>query len=388
MKSKAPRRISAPNSGRKQDRLLHISLRAATRLSNRVGRWRGMVYNKEQSCNRKEEAMPVVNHSSYNSPIWLRNGHLQTIWPVLFRNPPLPSLWRERLETPDGDFIDIDHIPACAGIRSGRVAILSHGLEGNSTRRYMLGMAEALNRRGWDVVARNFRGCSGEMNHTLPLYHGGETDDLHLVVQYCVSLGYGSIVLVGFSMGGIQPLKYLGERDRTIPSQVSAAVAVSVPCDMEGAAEVLSLPSRAPYMAYFLRTLRRKVEEKHSRFPDRIDIDGLDRIRTFSEFDDRYTAPLHGFDSARHYWRESGCLRFLEHIDVPFLLINASDDPFLSPDCYPNRIAEANAAMTLEMPPWGGHVGFVTPGQDLYWSEKRAADFLEYICGSVHEVIQ
>ena len=93
-------------------------------------------------------------------------------------------------------------------------------------------------------------------------------------------------------------------------------------------------------------------------------------------------------DSARHYWRESGCLRFLEHIDVPFLLINASDDPFLSPDCYPNRIAEANAAMTLEMPPWGGHVGFVTPGQDLYWSEKRAADFLEYICGSVHEVIQ
>ena len=347
-----------------------------------------MVYNKEQSCNRKEEAMPVVNHSSYNSPIWLRNGHLQTIWPVLFRNPPLPSLWRERLETPDGDFIDIDHIPACAGIRSGRVAILSHGLEGNSTRRYMLGMAEALNRRGWDVVARNFRGCSGEMNHTLPLYHGGETDDLHLVVQYCVSLGYGSIVLVGFSMGGNQTLKYLGERDRTIPSQVSAAVAVSVPCDMEGAAEVLSLPSRAPYMAYFLRTLRRKVEEKHSRFPDLIDIDGLDRIRTFSEFDDRYTAPLHGFDSARHYWRESGCLRFLEHIDVPFLLINASDDPFLSPDCYPNRIAEANAAMTLEMPPWGGHVGFVTPGQDLYWSEKRAADVLEYICGSVHEVIQ
>ena len=219
--------------------------------------------------------MPVVNHSSYNSPIWLRNGHLQTIWPVLFRNPPLPSLWRERLETPDGDFIDIDHIPACAGIRSGRVAILSHGLEGNSTRRYMLGMAEALNRRGWDVVARNFRGCSGEMNHTLPLYHGGETDDLHLVVQYCVSLGYGSIVLVGFSMGGNQTLKYLGERDRTIPSQVSAAVAVSVPCDMEGAAEVLSLPSRAPYMAYFLRTLRRKVKEKHSRFPDRIDIDGL-----------------------------------------------------------------------------------------------------------------
>lgn len=141
-------------------------------------------------------------------------------------------------------------------------------------------------------------------------------------------------------------------------------------------------------MAYFLRTLRRKVEEKHSRFPDRIDIDGLDRIRTFSEFDDRYTAPLHGFDSARHYWRESGCLRFLEHIDVPFLLINASDDRSFRRIAIRTALRKRMRPMTLEMPPWGGHVGFVTPGQDLYWSEKRAADFLEYICGSVHEVIQ
>ena len=180
----------------------------------------------------------------------------------------------------------------------------------------MLGMAEALNRRGWDVVARNFRGCSGEMNHTLPLYTRG-TDDLHLGRAVLRLPRYGSIVLVGFSMGGNQTLKYLGERDRTIPSQVSAAVAVSVPCDMEGAAEVLSLPPGLR-TCLFPTELRRKVEEKHSRFPDRIDIDGLDRIRTFSEFDDRYTAPLHGFDSARHYWRESGCLRFLEHIDVPF----------------------------------------------------------------------
>ena len=348
-----------------------------------------MVYNKEQSCNRKEEAMPVVNHSSYNSPIWLRNGHLQTIWPVLFRNPPLPSLWRERLETPDGDFIDIDHIPACAGIRSGRVAILSHGLEGNSTRRYMLGMAEALNRRGWDVVARNFRGCSGEMNHTLQLYHGGETNDLHLVVQYCISLGYGSIVLVGFSMGGNQTLKYLGERDRAIPSQVSAAVAVSVPCDMEGAAEVLSLPFPGSVHGLFSADAAGgRIEEKHSRFPDRNRYRRARPHPYVQRIRRSLYRPLHGFDSARHYWRESGCLRFLEHIDVPFLLINASDDPFLSPDCYPSRIAEANAAMTLEMPPWGGHVGFVTPGQELYWSEKRAADFLEYICGSVHEVIQ
>lgn len=325
--------------------------------------------------------MPVVEPSSYVSPFWLRNGHLQTLWPVLFRNPPLPALWRERLETPDGDFIDIDHLTACAGLRSHRVAILSHGLEGDSRRRYMIGMSEALTLRGWDVVARNFRGCSGEPNRKLTLYHSGETDDLHLVVEYCAALGYDVIVLIGFSMGGNQTLKYLGERHRAIPSQVRAAVAVSVPCDLEGAAEILSLPSRAPYMAYFLRSLRLKIAGKSELFPDRVNIEGLERIRTFQEFDDRYTAPLHGFASAHDYWRESACLRFLRGIEIPFLLVNAADDPFLSPQCYPRRAAETNKAMTLEMPRWGGHVGFVTPGRHFYWSEKRAADFLDKVCG-------
>ncbi len=324
--------------------------------------------------------MPVVNCSTYNSPLWLRNGHIQTIWPVLFRNPPLPALWRTRLETPDGDFIDVDHIPACAGLRAPRVAILSHGLEGNSRRRYMLGMAQSLTSRGWDVVARNFRGCSGEMNRTLPLYHGGETEDLHQVVRYCVTLGYASIALVGFSMGGNQTLKYLGERERTIPPQVRAAVGISVPCDMEGAAEILSLPSRAPYMAYFLRSLREKIIRKHEQFPHEINVDGLDAIHTFNEFDERYTAPLHGFSSARHYWRDSGCLRFLDNINIPFLLVNAADDPFLSPGCYPLQTAASNPFMTLEMPQWGGHVGFVTLFKELYWSENRAADFLDQTC--------
>lgn len=358
-------------------RAAEAHLAVMKRISKRVGRMRGIVYTeKNPAQEQREETMPVVNESSYISPVWLRNGHLQTIWPVLFRNPSLPALWRERLETPDGDFVDVDHIPACAGIRSNRVAILSHGLEGDSRRRYMLGMAKALNRRGWDVVARNFRGCSGEPNRKASLYHSGETDDLHLVVEHCVALGYLHIVLVGFSMGGNQTLKYLGERERTIPAQVCAAVAVSVPCDLEGAAHVLAQPSRAPYMAYFLRTLRLKIESKHARFPDLIDIRGLKHVRSFLEFDTRYTAPLHGFTSARHYWRESGCLRLLENIDVPFLLINAADDPFLSEECYPLRVAEANKAMTLEMPHWGGHVGFVSPGHELYWSEKRAADFL------------
>lgn len=225
MKSKAPRRISAPTTrGGNKTGFSTFHFRAATRLSNR---WAdgGMVYNKEQSCNSKEEAMPVVNHSSYNSPIWLRNGHLQTIWPVLFRNPPLPSLWRERLETPDGDLIDIDHI-RLRGIRSGRVAILSHGLEGTARA----GTCSAWPKRSTaedGMQARIFRVTRRNEPHASALPRR-ETDDLHcLVVQYCVSLGYGASYLWGSAWAAIKRSSISGARP-TIPSQASAAVAVSV----------------------------------------------------------------------------------------------------------------------------------------------------------------
>ena len=330
--------------------------------------------------------MPVLNRSSYTAPFWLRNGHLQTLWPVLFRKPDLPVLWRERLETPDDDFIDIDYMPASVGLQSNRVVILSHGLEGHSRRRYMLGMAQALNEHGWDVVSRNFRGCSGEPNRSLRLYHSGEIDDLHLVVRRCLELGYTSIALVGFSMGGNQTLKYLGEK-QNLPSEIKAAVGISVPCDLEGSAYQLSRPSRLPYMLYFMPTLREKIRIKHQKFPGKLDITGLDRITTFSEFDNRFTAPLHGFSSAQHYWHTSGCLQKLQHIHTPTLLINASDDPFLSASCYPTHVAAKNKALTLEMPRWGGHVGFVTPGNVLYWTEKRTAAYLDHVCGSPAERI-
>ncbi len=322
--------------------------------------------------------MPLVEQSSYTAPVWLHNGHLQTLWAAFFRRPPLPYLRRERLETPDGDFFDIDRIPAVPGTQASRVAILSHGLEGHSRRGYMLATARALNLRGWDVVARNFRGCSGEPNRKLRLYHSGETDDLALTVRACEASGYTTIGLVGFSMGGNQTLKYTGEN--VLPSSVGAAVGVSVPCDLEGAAQVLSLPSRALYMASFLRTLRDKLRLKKERFPDALDLTGLESIRTFHEFDERFTAPMHGFRSALHYWRESGCINVLEAIRIPALLINALDDPFLSEGCYPERTAAANPALTLEMPRWGGHVGFVCTGRKTEWMAGRIADFLEQVC--------
>lgn len=338
--------------------------------------------------------MPVFD-LSYDPPFWLCNGHLQTLWPVLFRRVTLLPDRRERLETPDGDFVDVDFFSAqrdaqcrcgtddrprrnVAPATDGRppLAILSHGLEGSSRRSYMLGMARELTRQGWDVAARNFRGCSGEPNRLVTLYHSGETADLDLVVRHCETLGYRRIALVGFSMGGNQTLKYLGEDPERVPAAVQAAAVLSVPCDLAGSAEVLARLSRAPYMAYFLDSLRRKIEVKHTRFPDCIDITNLARITTFDDFDNRYTAPLHGFASARHYWQESSCLRVLDRLRVPSLLVNAADDPFLSPSCTPLRLAQSHRALYLEIPRHGGHVGFVRPGHDATWAEQRVASFL------------
>ena len=323
--------------------------------------------------------MPLIPHSTYAPPPWLQGGHWQTIYPVLFRIKPRLSFRRIHLPTPDGDRISLDlsmvgETPSPRGI-----AVLSHGLEGDSRRRYILGMARALMEDGWDVLARNFRCCGGEMNLLPGMYHSGQTEDLHTVLQYCLEQGYTRIVLVGFSMGGNQVLKYLGENPERVPKEVVAAAAFSVPCDLVGCAQTLDMPSNRLYMAYFLYSLRRKVREKHQKYPDLYPIAGLENVHTFAQFDDRYTAPVHGFASALDYWEKSSCLPHLAAIRVPTLLTNARNDPFLSSTCFPEQIAEESTALFLETPEQGGHVGFV-PGEGgpNYWSEARAVEFFTH----------
>lgn len=321
--------------------------------------------------------MPVCFASSYRAPFFLRNGHAQTVFPVLFRPRPDVEQGRERLNLPDGDFIDLDLTPADPFAPFRGVAIVSHGLEGNSRRRYVQGMARALAASGWDVVARNFRGCGDETNRLPCMYHSGETNDLHATVEFCLQRGYRRVALVGFSMGGNQTLKYLGENPDRVPAAVVGAVVFSVPCDLVGAAAVLDRPSNRIYMEYFLRSLRGKMRQKAALFPGMFDLSGLDAMRTFAEFDERFTAPLHGFASALDYWRRSGCLSVLPDVRVPALLVNACDDPFMSPGCFPEAAAARNPALHLEMPRSGGHVGFVTMNaRNRYWSEDRASAFL------------
>lgn len=324
--------------------------------------------------------MPYLSTSSYTAPFWLPGGHIQTMFPNLFRKSDEIGMERTRIPTPDGDEICLD-IASSRHNKSHIAVILSHGLEGDSRRHYMLGMCRVFTGMGWDCIARNFRSCGGEMNKTPKMYHSGDTDDLHAVVKHGLKLGYKHLLLVGFSMGGNQILKYLGEYPFRVPAEVRAAVTFSVPCDLPGSAVELGKLKNAVYMRYFMKSLRQKVRAKHELFPQLYPVKGLDRIRTFAEFDERYTAPIHGFASAKDYWQRAASLPFLNRIRIPTLLVNAANDPFLSAQCSPVHIAESSPVFFLETPKYGGHVGFASGlGAREYWSEIRAVSFFKSTC--------
>lgn len=286
---------------------------------------------------------------------------------------------RERIETPDGDFLDLDWHRAADN--PGKLAVVSHGLEGNSRKKYPLGMARALCRAGWDVICFNFRCCSGEPNRKLRFYHSGVTDDLHTVLVHGLGTGrYRVAGLVGFSMGGNQTLKYLGEEPRMVPAEVRGAVVFSVPCQLDDAVEVMNKVQNRAYMRYFMNGLHQKIRLKATMFPGMLDTEGLENIMTFDVFDDRYTAPLHGFASAADYYTRCSSNRFLQGVRVPTLIVQALDDPFLSASCYPVDAARDNPDLFLEIPNYGGHVGFIGGWRESdYWSEGRAVRFLESV---------
>jgi predicted alpha/beta-fold hydrolase len=319
--------------------------------------------------------VPLVPDSTYRPPALLRDGHSLTVFPTLSRRVTGIEYRRERVELPDGDFLDVDW----SRVGADRVAVISHGLEGCASRPYVLGMVRAFNRAGWDVAAWNFRGCSGESNRTLTFTHSGASGDLGAVVDAVLATGrYREMALIGFSLGGNLTLKYLGERGAAAPAEIRSAVAFSVPCDLEGAADQMGLRSNWVYMRRFLTDLRERMTRKAAEFPGRVTVDNWGKIRTFREFDERYTAPLHGFAGAVDYWNRSSSRGYLAGIRRPVLLVNAQDDPFLSPGCFPTEAAAASEWVHLESPVAGGHVGFVSFGEEgEYWSERRAREFVE-----------
>ena len=305
----------------------------------------------------------------YKPPFFLWNAHLETIFPAVFRRVEALPYEATRIVTPDDDFLEVFAFRQHAQ----RAVIISHGLEGNAWRPYMKGMALACFQQGADVYTWNFRGCGDDMNLQLRFYHSGATEDLSAVIEHVVSLGYDELYLIGFSLGGNMTLKYLGEQ-RTIRPEIKKAVAFSVPLDLHSSCLKISGPSNRIYASRFLKSLKKKIVDKACRM-EGLDTAALHAIKTIEEFDDLYTAPLHGFEDAAQYYQACSSLHFLETIPIPTLLVNARNDPFLSELCYPQM--PGDSCVKTEYTSYGGHVGFTQFFENgLYWSEQRAVSYL------------
>ncbi|NND08860.1 MAG: alpha/beta fold hydrolase [Saprospiraceae bacterium] len=317
--------------------------------------------------------MPLIDSNYRTSPL-LFNGHLETIFPYLYRPEISVHYHRERMELTDGDFLDLDWL------KEGRerLAILCHGLEGSSDSQYMKGMAKALHAKGWDVLAINFRSCSGEMNRLLRMYHHGEIEDLTSVIDYVIQTrDYQAISLCGFSLGGNVIIKYLGTQGSKVPLIIRSAMAVSVPCDLASSSQALDRWSSYFYTRRFRRSLRKKFELKNRMFPGTLDLKDFEKVKSWYDFDSKYTTRLTSFDSADYYYTQGSANNYIAGVRTTTLLINAANDPFLKSPSYPYALCEAHPYVSLEIPTRGGHVGFWYPGLPHSYLEDRASEFFD-----------
>lgn len=317
--------------------------------------------------------MPLLD-SSYNPPLFFKNGHLSTIYSGLIRKVESIEQIRIRITLPDSDFLDTDW--SYGKSSSTKLVIIIHGLEGSTQRAYIKGSAKLLTQSGFDVCAINLRGCSGTANKLFRSYHSGATEDLQAVIEHVLQLDeYSDIYLHGFSLGGNLLLKYLGE-DRKLPNEIKGAVAISVPCQLADSLHQLLQLKNALYARRFKGNLIEKLKLKQKLFPDNISDTDIDNIKTLKDFDDIYTSRAHGFKDAMDYYTKSSSLQFLENITVPTLIINALNDSFLGSECYPIEIAKHHKNLYLETPKYGGHVGFYGNNNFTY-AERRTLEFLE-----------
>jgi predicted alpha/beta-fold hydrolase len=311
-----------------------------------------------------------------NLPSNLGNGHLETLIPYLFRPTKKQFYERERIDTPDNDFLDLDWVK----VGHKDLVIISHGLESSSHAKYVQGTADHLRQNGFDILAWNYRGCSGELNRTIKYYHSGASYDLATVVEHVLeSTNYETIYLVGFSLGGNLTLKYLGEESTQLSKKIKAGCVFSTPCYLKTASHELASGFNKVYTQNFVSTLRQKVYDKEEMLKENgFDTSVVKKLKDLPAFDDFFTAPLHGFKDADDYYEQCSSKFFLKDIKVPTLIVNAANDPFLSAECYPYEEAEGNPFLDLEVPEHGGHVGFYQRSRgNVMWSEARILSFLK-----------
>jgi predicted alpha/beta-fold hydrolase len=321
--------------------------------------------------------------TTYRAPYWLPGGHLQTIYAYYLPQSSFSRFRRERWETPDGDFIDLDWIEE--PVDPANLVVLFHGLEGCSRSHYALSLANKLRRQGWASVVAHSRGCSGEFNQLPRCYHAGDSAEIDWILRRLKKEHPKSrLYVVGISMGGNDLLKWLGEQENRALDVIDRAVAVSAPVDLQIAAKQLDFGwNKLIYTRDFLRTMKPKVVEKIQTHGLQLDRRAIRAISTFRQIDDIYTAPIHGFRDADDYWLCCSSKPWLRQIEVPTLIINARNDPFFPGDFLPSP-EEVSAAVSLEYPDSGGHVGFVSgsfPGH-LAWLPRRILDFFATDCST------
>lgn len=314
----------------------------------------------------------------YSPAWWIPGGHLQTLWGKLFRRQPRAPTVIERWDTPDGDFIEVHRLQA--DHRAPRTLLL-HGLEGTVRSHYAQGLLNEAARRGWGADLLIFRSCGPEMNRTRRFYHSGETTDTAFVLER-ISREFpdAPLALAGVSLGGNVLLKFLGERGKDLPPQLTAAAAISVPFDLSRSSRRINRGLSRLYQRFFVGSLRRKAQEKAKLFPDLAPVSQIAALRTLEDFDNLITGPLHGFQDAQDYYERSSSLPWLRHIRLDTLLLSAVDDPMLPPEVLDEvrEVARKNPALHLEFVEHGGHAGFIAgsvPWRPVYYAEHRVGDF-------------
>ena len=313
--------------------------------------------------------------AAYSAPRWLPGGQLQTLYAYSLKQTAIFTYRRERWETPDDDFIEVDWLD---GSDSPRLLVLFHGLEGCSRSNYAVSLMNHLWQEGWQGVVPHFRGCGGEINRLCRSYHAADSAEIDWILRNLKNSHRGvRLYAVGVSLGGNMLLKWLGEQAEQALDVIDGAVAVSAPVDLLIAACQLEHGwNKRVYASHFLGTMKPKVLAKIATHGLRLNPRAIGAISTFREIDNLYTAPVHGFRDAEDYWVRSSSKPWLGRIKVPTLLINARNDPFYPGKALPTG-GEVAEAVTLEYPNSGGHMGFVSgrfPGQ-LQWLPRRIVSF-------------
>lgn len=334
--------------------------------------------------------MPTADHNAtsiiYHAPKWLPGGHAQTIYAATWARRPHVTYWRERWETPDFDFIDLDwvdnpqHELRLDQQDDTPLVVLFHGLEGSSNSPYARALMHAVNAHGWHGVVVHFRGCSGELNRLPRVYHSGDSAEIDWVLRRLRSTRGSPIYATGVSLGGNALLKWLGEQGDQAQRVIKRAAAVSAPVDLAAAGYALERGFNMIYTRNFLTTMKAKTLAKMKRYPALCDKRGMQSARTLREFDDRVTAPLHGFQGVDDYYARASSKPFLKSIGVPTLMLNARNDPFLPGPFLPTP-QEVSTSVLLETPTTGGHAGFVTGGLpgNITWLPQRLLQFFNTI---------